>query len=203
MKKILVVSSGLVHPNLLCRLGLRNVLSELKNGATDFVTNIEDLVSLQSGEYRAVVLYFQRSKISDKALEAMENFVFNGGGLLAIHSASASFKKNTRYYNLLGGKFISHGPVSEFKVAPIKGSRRPFGGISSFMVVDELYIHRYKGDVTMHFQTEINGKKEPVVWTRELGRGRLAYCSLGHRPSIFKIPEVRQIIKNSMKWLVQ
>ncbi len=201
MKQILVVSSGIVHPNLLCRRNLKKVLDDKTGYSFSYVTELDSLSSLPAGDFSAVILYFQRSRISEETLNALEDFVFNGGGLFAIHSASASFKQSDRYYNLIGGKFISHGPVREFEVKPERDAGGPYPGISKFKVTDELYIHKYKEDISVHFFTEVNQKKEPVVWTRELGRGKLAYLSLGHRSAVFKSPQVANIIYNSLDWI--
>jgi len=177
------------------------VLSGIKGVSFVYTSDINDLASLKLGLYTSVILYFQKSGISDSALEAMESFVFNGGGLMAIHSASASFKQSERYYNLIGGKFVSHGKIADFKVKPLKKPSGLFKGITGFNVFDELYLHRYKEDVSVHFYTEVDKRKEPVVWTRELGKGKIAYCSLGHCAPIFKVPQVKQIIEHSVRWI--
>ncbi len=201
MKPILVVSAGLVHPTPFCRRALKKVLSGMKGLSFTFTSDINVLASLKQDLYSSVILYFQKSRISDRALESLEGFVFNGGGVMAIHSASASFKQSERYYNLIGGKFVSHGKIEDFKVKPLKKPSGIYKGISDFSVFDELYLHKYKEDVTVHFYTEVNDRKEPVVWTRELGKGKIAYCSLGHCSPVFNVSQVKQIIRHSIRWI--
>ena len=201
MTGILVVSSGMVHPSLLCRRSFKKILLEIESESFRFSSNIETLTSLKLDLYSTAILYFHRAEISDPALAALENFVFNGGGLLAVHSASASFKQNKRYFDLIGGKFISHGKIEEFEVKPDTSIEGPYNDIPGFMVFDELYLHKFKEDISIHFYTEVNQKKEPVVWTREFGRGKVAYCSLGHCSPVFKSTQVKQIIQKSLQWV--
>jgi len=200
-KNILVISAGVVHPTYKSRRYLRRLLYSFKFCHYSFSSQVEDLLQLKEGRFDGVILYFHRSRISGEAMGALEDFVFNGGGLLALHSASASFKENQRYFNLLGGRFIDHGKVSGFRVKPEPGKSGIFAEIKGFSVIDELYIHRYKGDISIHFTADNKGKKEPVVWTRELGKGRIAYCSLGHCAPVLKNPGFGKIVNRSLRWI--
>ncbi len=197
----MVISAGLVHPTLLCRRNLKSVLSERSGSQYEYSSNLETLSQLSNELYSSVILYFHKKEIANPDLDALEKFVFNGGGLLALHSASASFKQNERYYNLIGGRFIQHGKIHEFKVEPVIAESKVFGKIPGFSIVDELYIHKYLQDATVHFTTKVNKKAEPVVWTRELGKGRVTYCSLGHRADVLKSSSVKQILYRAMDWL--
>ena len=203
MKQILVVASGLVHPNYFCHRAFRKLLSSIKGIRFEFISKLSELSRISLTSYEAIIFYFHKSKLEDTALEAVERYIFNGGSLLAVHSASASFKQNKRYFNLLGGKFINHGKIEPFTIKQASIPDSPFQFTDDFTVEDELYIHKYKEDVSIHYYSEVNQKKEPVVWTRELGKGKIAYCSLGHRASVFKIPQVQQIIEQSVKWLAR
>jgi len=200
-KKILVISSGTVHPNPVCQFNLKTQLKKNETYVYTFTSDMGRMKDLSKEKFTAVILYFQKKKITDQLLDSLESFVFNGGGLLALHAASASFKQNQRYFNLLGGKFIHHGKISEFKVSPIKNQKGAYSAIPGFSITDELYIHEYLKDVTVHFTTKVGKKSEPVVWTRELGKGKIAYCSLGHRAAVWKHPQVGSILNTSLDWL--
>ena len=200
-KKTLVISSGLVHPNLICRQSLKHLLREKKETLFTFSSSLDSLLRISTEETSTVILYFQKKQISDPLLQALERFVFNGGGLLALHAASASFKRNNRYFKLIGGRFLRHGAVSEFKIDAATNRSEIYKNIPGFTITDELYIHDYLRDVTVHFSTTVAEKTEPVVWTRELGKGRIAYCSLGHRSAVWKHPQVKAIVHQSLDWL--
>jgi type 1 glutamine amidotransferase len=200
-KKTVVIAAGTVHPNLMCVYRLQQLLREKKQNDYIFSTKLSSLTDLANDQFSSVVLYFQKKSIPEPYLEALERFVFNGGGLLALHSASASFKQNQRYFNLIGGRFIKHGKISEFKVEVADTQSAIYKGIPRFSVRDELYIHEYQNDVQVHFSTKVGDKTEPVVWTRELGKGKITYCSLGHCAPVLKNQHVKSIIYQSLDWM--
>lgn len=167
-----------------------------------FTPRLSDLKKLPQLKPAIAILYFQKKRIFEADLDSLERFVFNGGGLLALHSASASFKQSDRYFNLIGGRFKHHGKVSPFQVDVTDSEQTTiFKGIDPFVVRDELYIHEYLDDVAVHFTTRIETGMEPVVWTRELGKGKVAYCSLGHCAEVWKSPQVSAILEQSLNWL--
>lgn len=200
-KRVLVVSAGIFHPTISARRLFHNILRGIEGVKLVATSSIEDLGSLKGGSYDAVCLYFHRKHISDDSLEALKDFIASGGGFFAVHSASASFKEIPKYFDILGGRFVSHDKVSDFTVVPSDSGDKIFKGIGPFTVKDELYIHEYSKDVKVQFQTKVNDSMEPVVWTKEHGKGRVCYFSLGHVASIFKKEEAHRIIERGMKWV--
>jgi type 1 glutamine amidotransferase len=148
-----------------------------------------------------MVLYFHQKAISNLALETLDHYVRQGGGLLAIHSATASFKNAPRYFDILGGRFRDHGPVQFFQVEPVAPNDEVFGDITPFTVRDELYRHEYDPDNHIHFYATVDDQQEPIIWTRTYGRGRVCYCALGHRSDIMRQPEVVEILQRGLIWV--
>ncbi len=197
-KKILVLSAGWIHPGLACRFNLKKLLNQAKEYRFTYSSTLNDLTLLP--DYDAVVLYFHRKDISESQLGALEEFANRGGGILALHAASASFKQNDGYFKLIGGRFNYHGPITSFEVNNEDKQGGIFAGISDFEVTDELYIHDLSDDIKVSFSTGVGDRKEPVVWTRESGKGKIAYCSLGHRADVLKNPQFREIVLRCLKW---
>lgn len=197
---VLLVSDGLVHPSLLARLLLRRALAALPGHHFRRVPSLEALPSLSPDAFQAIVLYVHHETLSPAALEALERFLRAGGGLLAVHSASASFKEEPGYYDILGGWFVHHGPVEAFVVRPHAPQDEIFGPMASFSVRDELYRHEYDAGNRVHFYTAVGDEREPVVWTRRWGPGRVCYCALGHTLSAMRHPQVRQILQRGLVW---
>ena len=48
---------------------------------------------------------------------------------------------------------------------------------------------RVPGDVVM-----------PVAWTKQYGRGRVFYCSLGHSVDILEQPDILTLVTRGMLW---
>jgi type 1 glutamine amidotransferase len=196
---VLLVSAGIVHPSLPARFLLQRALAAMPGYRFRRVASLEALPSQPS--FQAIVLYVHHETISPSALEELDSFLRQGGGLLAVHAASASFMEEPRYFELLGGRFVEHGPVESFEVQPAEPQSTIFPGIPPFMVIDELYRHQYDPGNLVHLTTTVGSEREPVVWTRNHGSGRVCYCSLGHTLDAMRRPEVWQILQRGLAWV--
>ncbi len=200
---ILLISAGIFHPNLLARAGLEQRLARSREFTIFRSRNLEELPMLEWSDFCAVVLYFHHQKATPAALEALDEYTQLGGGVLAIHSASASFKDNPGYQNVLGGRFISHGPVERFRVEPDPAYRNVFGIAAPFMLRDELYRHEWDPANQVHFWVKTPTGREPLVWTREHGLGRVCYCAAGHTAASMSSPQLQQILTRGLRWVAR
>lgn len=194
---ILLVTSGVFHPPYFARLAVREALRQIDGFAFRNIPSLEKLPADLS-RYTAMVLYYHRKTISDKALGRLADFVGGGGGILALHSATASFKESKRYFEILGGRFIGHGPVENFELSSRKYDI--FSGIASFTVRDELYIHEMQPGVDVQFIVKHGGEDVPAVWTHSYGAGRVCYAVPGHTTESMKHPAVQEILRRGLKW---
>jgi len=201
-KRILVVSAGIFHPSIPARRRLNKILKGWDKIDLTTTSNIEALTRLSEDKFDGVLLYFHRKKISERALDVLDSFVTGGGGILALHSASASFKESSRYFDILGGRFTSHGKIEPYTVSRTKEADPVFGIAEPFTITDELYIHSYDDSVKVQYVTETKGKKEPVVWIKNRIRGRICYVSLGHVSKVLKDDSVRQIITDGLSFIL-
>lgn len=213
MQRVLVISAGIFHPVYPARRVLQGLLlRQFPATGYQFVerSSLEclpayqstDRISGSSSQFSAIVLYIHHKKISEQALAALDNFIQQGGGLLAIHSATASFKASRHYFEILGGRFTGHAKVQWLDIEPGAGENRPFDGLPAFCIRDELYLHELQPEVNIHFCVNNNGKNEPVVWTRNYGAGRVCYLSAGHTASSLRHPVVQAILQRGLKWVV-
>jgi type 1 glutamine amidotransferase len=184
----------------MARILLRNTLNDIPDFSLKSISSLNKIIKNDPTGYEAFVLYFHHKKLSDQALKSLDDYVSQGGGLLALHSVSASFKGNNKFYEILGGRFREHGPIEEFHIYPEISPDTLFGTRTPFTVKDELYLHELNSEVTIHFFTVVDGKTEPVVWTKRHGEGRVCYVSLGHTTQSMKHPAVKQIIQAGLLW---
>lgn len=197
---ILVISSGLTHPGPLARFFLRRGLAAF-GYQVQGARSLEDLPNLDLATYKAAVLFAHHETVSAAALEKLDLFVSDGGGLLALHAASASYGTADQWLRIMGGRFKEHGPVESFRVEPVEEDDEVFGGIPAFTIRDELYRHVYDHRCRFHFATRVGGEAEPVVWTRYWGVGRVCYCALGHTWRSVRHPQVREILGRGLDWV--
>lgn len=200
MRKVLVISAGIVHPSIRARIYLRRLLMRMPGLKYTFASSIEACRRLRAGGFAAVAIYLHRQGTSQEALSSLDEFVSGGGGLLALHSASASFKKHEGFFKILGGRFVTHGPVAEYTIKQSEGDSL-FAPTKPFVLRDELYIHEYDSENEIHFLAERPNGAEPVVWTRPYGMGRVCYVAPGHRAASLLNPQLRAIITGGIAWV--
>ena len=201
--RILLASSGFFHPSWLARQRLKRNLKMMPDYVFQQIASLQVLPRLDIFSFRAIVLYFHHKAISPSALACLDEFVRRGGGVLAIHSATASFKQEQRYFEILGGRFRVHGAVQTFKVSPTRSAEDIFGSVTPFQIKDELYLHELAPEITVHFETMHDGEPVPVVWTRSYGAGRVCYAMPGHTAESMKHPMLHHILKRGLAWVCQ
>jgi type 1 glutamine amidotransferase len=210
MKKVLLVTDGVFHPTLFGRFALHKALSSplpkgeglgvRKNFSFVHVSSLEKL-PVDLGSFSALVLHFHHKKISNAALERLDTFVKSGGGILAIHAATASFRGATPYFKILGGQFAGHGKVGNFEVVRVRDDI--FGGINNFIVKDELYIHELEPSIEVHFTAKLEGKDVPVVWTYLYGNGKVCYAVPGHTTASMKNETYQRVLRRGLMWVTE
>jgi len=199
MKKVLLVTDGIFHPPFLARKILHETLAELDGFEFQHIRSMEKLPGDING-FSAIVIYLFHQKISKSALDSLDNFVSNGGGLLGIHTATAAYKNYLHYFEILGGQFVGHGPIAPFNVEPIPESEI-FSGIPAFTVKDELYIHELQPGITPHFTATHEGQDVPIVWTYHYGQGRVCYAVPGHRTETMRDEVYQRVLKRGLVWV--
>jgi type 1 glutamine amidotransferase len=145
------------------------------------------------------VLYIHQEKITEGALAALDGYVSAGGGLLGVHSATASFKEQTHYFEILGGRFIGHGAVEDFEVRRTREDI--FSGLDRFVVKDELYLHELQPGIEIHFTAKHAGQDVPVVWTYHYGQGRVCYAVPGHTTATMRNKAYQQVLQRGLVWV--
>lgn len=199
MKTIWLVSEGLIHPPLDGQLALRQALKRSSVFQVLQCRRLEQLPVDMSGVV-AVALYLHRQQVDDAALHRLLDYAASGGGVLGVHSATASFKTSLAYFELLGGRFIGHGKVQPLQFRPLREDL--FGGMTAFSVRDELYHHDFQPNVEVHWLASAGGEEAPAVWTHRYAAGRVCYLLPGHLGSSLRHPAVREIIRRGLNWVL-
>jgi type 1 glutamine amidotransferase len=165
--------------------------------------DIEELTRLSRDRYSILVIYVNIKCIRDDLYEKLDGFVRTGGGLLSLHSTTASFTNQPTFKEMVGARFIRHGPIRKFLVRPAHSISKEFFGISEFFVEDELYRQEYTETAIAQFEYQGRQLTEPLVWTNQYGEGRSVGISPGHRIETMKNPNVVTIMEQSLAWLMR
>ena len=198
MKKILFVTDGIFHPPFTARLALRKALAAQSAYEFLYSRSMEKLPD-NLEEISALVIYLHHQKISENALTRLDVYVSNGGGILGIHTATAAYKEHRRYSEILGGRFIGHGPIEKFEVKRVNDEL--FYGIRDFVVKDELYVHEFHPGITAHFTAFHQGQEVPVVWTYFYGQGRVCYAVPGHTTATMRNRSYQMVLQRGLTWV--
>jgi len=187
------------------------LLEELLEKIGGFQVRREDnpakLLDLKREDFD-VLLYYGGPKSDEVSDRVIEQFVDAGGGVVALHHASATGSKS--WSRLLGARFAGHPAITELTVL-IADDKHPItAGLKEFKITDEPYKHTI-ADVQRHVLARFKdrpGDKDPkaaqanmdIVWTREVGKGKVVYCALGHGKAAWVNPAWQKLVVQAICW---
>ncbi len=166
------------------------------------------LADVKRSDYDVLMFYTSGYNLNDAQERALEKFVEDGGGIVGIHGASLTFGKSQMWLRLLGARFTGHIPGTHKLNIVIADKSHPItAGINDFSIVDEEYKHRF-ADVPRHVLARFRERppgSDPkanmdIVWTRDIGKGRVFYCALGHGKDAWENPSWQKLIIQGILW---
>lgn len=192
----------------------RRILGAL--AATPALTTVsQDYTDLERwlGESRFLLSYVAGPFPDPAQTAAIQDWIEGGGRWLALHGTSggkaarldAGGRAMVRmpHHELLGGFFLNHPPLRQFRVDVNPGHPLTEGLPESFDVSDELYLIELREPKShqvllttdlpedpsprgfgFHYERDTalqpDGKTRVLGYVRELGKGAVAYVALGH-----------------------
>lgn len=146
-------------------------------------------------------------ELSNDDATAIDAFVRDGGGLLALHTAVICFDGAPWWRELCGATWSwersAHPPLGTFEVAPTDAGRHhPLtAGIEAFTTHDESYRCLDEVDGLEPLLVAVDaGAPHPVLWAREVGAGRVVTDLLGHDVDALGHPAHRTILTRAAAW---
>jgi hypothetical protein len=133
---------------------------------------------------------------------AIVSFVEAGGGFLNLHNAMGLYPEHGAYLDLLGGRYIGHGPLERFRVEVADPDHPVTRGVSAFFVADEQHTPPYDA-ARVHLllrNRSDDGKSAAAGWVREPGRGRLCHLANGHTLEALLHPMYQRLMCNAVRW---
>ncbi|WP_239016797.1 ThuA domain-containing protein [Sphingomonas ginkgonis] len=153
---------------------------------------------------------------------ALRRFVERGGGFVAVHGSAGDPATFWDWYSdrLIGARFLGHPMSPQFQAATIRLEDRSgpvtSGLPPSWSMTDEWYSFRANPrasgahvlatlDERSYRLVGMNGEDlrmgdHPIAWTRMLGRGRVFYSAIGHRPEQYAEPLYLRMLDQAMRW---
>jgi putative membrane-bound dehydrogenase-like protein len=173
-----------------------------RNGIDLFYTDDrDDLNDQELNRYHALVLYNNHTMVSRPQLASLLRFVEDGGGLIVLHCASASFQNSEEFIRLVGGAFKSHG-TGTFSAARVTPQHPVLAGVPVIESWDETYVHTKHNPVdrTVLEVRRENGHDEPWTWVRTYGKGRVFYTAWGHDQRTWGNQAFQQLVTQGIRW---
>lgn len=189
---------------------------------TAFVTeNAAVLNDRDLARFRVVVLNSTSGDFAaPEQRAALRRWIEAGGGVVALHAAGDGSHEWPWWIDeVIGARFIGHPggadhiqPAALRVLAPkhpvmagVTLSWRPRdewysfdrapAGAEILAAIDETTYRPHPGQEM--------GALHPVIWTRQVGRGRVVYAALGHTPESYDDPNFARIIANALRWVVR
>ena len=135
------------------------------------------------------------------------NAIHAGVGLGGFHGGMGdAFRGNLNYEWMVGGHFVAHPYVGEYTISIKDHSHSITAELpESFSYDSEQYYMMIDPSVTILADTVYRHEDKdvtmPVIWTKQWGKGRVFYSSLGHKAYEFiKYPAVTRMTVNGLKW---
>jgi type 1 glutamine amidotransferase len=143
--------------------------------------------------------------------QAIDRRVQSGCGLAGWHGGMGdAFRTNTDYQFMVGGQFVAHpGNIIDYDVTVANRDHPITRGLPATFAVrsEQYYMHTDPGNTVLAhtvFDGEhaswVKGVRMPVVWTRQHGLGRVAYCSIGHAPEDLVAHPVLELVTRAITW---
>ena len=174
----------------------------------DDPAHLAKLRDVKRADYDVLLFYTSKYKFDDLQERAVEKFVEDGGGIVGIHGASFSFENSQVWTRLLGARFTGHIPGTHKLNVVITDPHHPItAGVGPFAILDEAYKHRF-ADVPRHVLARFRERPPAsdqsanmdVLWTREVGKGRVFYSALGHGKEAWENPSWQKLIVQGILW---
>ncbi|MFC1717748.1 ThuA domain-containing protein [Candidatus Poribacteria bacterium] len=137
--------------------------------------------------------------------EAIEQFVLNGGAFLALHNAGWGYPWKDGYRRTLGGYYIGHPPIAEFRVEVVNKEHPITAGVESYDIEDEqhwLHCDHDEVDILLISQGQ-DGRQSVSGWAREYGKGRVVYLPNGHTLEVIRHQAFLKLLHNATRWLLR
>lgn len=166
--------------------------------------------------YDLIVLGWNNALTTEDLSDSQEDHLLSaaaaGTGIAAWHGAAAAFRASLKYHFLLGGDFIEH-PAGEaypqpYRVSIVDRGHPVTDGVEDFDVASEQYYMHVNPNNHVLAETTFTGEHlpwleghtSPVAWTRDWGKGRVFYHSIGHDPGNLGDPNVRRLTKQGLQY---
>ena len=192
---------------------LRGIVEKTLGGS---LVHLDDAAKLGPDDFdpaktKALVFYTTGDIPLD--LARFNSYLENGGSMLGIHCATDTLAGEPAYHKTIGGSFDGHPWNADASVV-LKtidlehAAVEPIGGRRGLK--EEMYQFKNFDPATVRVLAVLDMERTalkrphlvPVVWAKQVGKGRVLYTSLGHRDDVWRADWYQQHLTQSLRWLM-
>lgn len=152
--------------------------------------------------------------LDDRGRAAFEAWVRAGGGVVGIHSASATEYDWPFFVELIGARFRTHPPELLAADVTVEDAAHPItaGVPARWNRTDEWYAYHDRpeeqgyhlllalDESTVTLPEDQRGGVHPLAWTDDRLGGRMFYTSMGHTPESYAEPAFLDLLAAAITW---
>lgn len=215
MKKALIFEGGWPgHDPALVSVRFMKIL-ERHGFEVELVHSLDPLADIDYlKSFDLLVPCWTMGKIPDEIAQAICEAVLSGTGMAGCHGGMCdAFRENCDWQFMTGGQWVAHpgGDTITYKVNILPETGPITEGLEDFEVKSEQYYMHVDPAINVLATTKFTAPEYkkysdvetvmPVAWTKQWGKGRVFYCSLGHQDYIFdKYPSAQALMERGMLW---
>ncbi|MCL2277246.1 MAG: ThuA domain-containing protein [Treponema sp.] len=221
--KVLLICDDYWHPG---QTAIDGIVPLENNGFQFTVIKNANDISADTLKQYPVILICKSDEVSqsdkqpwrtDDNQKIFVDYVENGGGLVAVHSALVNSKNYGVFDELIGCRFLGHPNNCPVTVQVIK-PHPVTEGVGQFIEVDEHYkieITRSDADVIAASYSPAQGEESkyqedpyfntacaiyPAAYARAQGKGRVCVLTPGHLTAVWLNPQFQKMLSNALNW---
>jgi hypothetical protein len=202
------VAAGKYHDIDYARLEVLKLLAEHPEIRTTVACDYSAIDRLQ--QCSILISYTCDLVPSEAEAAAIKDWLAAGGKWLALHGTNSILvfteggvdapDSRPDFMEILGTQFKAHPPIGTFTVEVANRDHELTRGIDDFVIEDELYLSHVTSDIDTLMHTRFSGEAVgfvakdwpetvvPILYTRDIGKGRIVYNALGHCRGHYDLP---------------
>jgi type 1 glutamine amidotransferase len=196
----LIVSNGFRNPDFYSRYLLNKLLFKQKQYRFSGVPTVEKFPDLLMDKIAVIILFFHSENISPDAINCLEQYVQEGGGLIAFLPALISFNTSSVYSEIMGARGMISEKVELLTICPSQNMNPIYDPRPDFIIRDKKPVFIMNPTNEVHFSIKTGDSYLPYIWTRTNGQGRVCGIAAGGSATSFQNSSLQGLISQSLNW---
>ena len=164
------------------------------------VTQTHDAGALKNlSNYDAAVIFTDGDFFDDAGIDSLAKFVRSGKGLVTLHTTAGTNKSSDVFGKLVGAR-ITAGKIIEHKAIVVDATHPITHRVQDFRINDEIHVLEPLSEYRTLVSAYLDGKKQPLVYVKSEGAGRVVHMAHGHALTGLKNAGFEQLFTRAVRF---